>query len=224
MDKKDQMFEPALAERIKACGVIAVLVIDRAEHAVLLAKALLDGGVDVMELTLRTPAALSALKAIKTKSPEMLVGAGTVLTRSQVQDVTDAGADFAVSPGLNPSTVQAARALNLSFAPGISTPSDIERAVEMGCCILKFFPAEELGGIAYLKSMAAPYAHLGLSYIPLGGVNVGNMMRYLEYAPVIALGGSWLAKRDLIVNEDWGQITQNAAEARAQILGKTERH
>lgn len=213
-------FDPALALRIETTGIVAVLVVDRVADGVPLAKALLAGGVDVMELTLRTPAALETLKAIRAGVPEMVAGAGTILTTDQVKQVVEAGAAFGVAPGLNPRVLQAARAAGLSFAPGILTPSDIELAVEQGCKLLKFFPAEPSGGLAYLKAMAAPYAHLGLRFVPLGGLNAKNMASYLADPAIAALGGSWLAPRDLIKAGEWDKITALAAEA-VQIIKST---
>jgi 2-dehydro-3-deoxyphosphogluconate aldolase/(4S)-4-hydroxy-2-oxoglutarate aldolase len=214
------LFDPTLARKIEDTGIVAVLVIDRAEDAVPLARALLAGGVDVMELTLRTPAALDALKAIRAGVPEMLAGVGTILTVDQVSQVVEADAAFGVAPGLNPRVLAAARESGLSFAPGIVTPTDIELAIEQGCKTLKFFPAEPSGGLAYLKAIAAPYAHLGLRFLPLGGLNAKNMATYLADPAVAALGGSWLAPRDLIKAQAWNQITALAAEA-IQIIKTT---
>ncbi len=189
---------------------IAVLIIDNSEDAVLLAKTLIDNGISAMELTLRTPAALESITAIKNAVPEMLTGAGTVLTPQQVEDVTKAGADFAVSPGVNPRVLDKANELSLPFAPGIITPSDIEQALEFGCKVLKFFPAEVSGGLDYLKAMSAPYQHLGLKYIPLGGLNSDNIESYLKSPLISAVGGSWIAGRKLIQNKDWKTIAENA--------------
>lgn len=210
-------FDPALADAIERAGIIAVLVIDDANDAVPLARALLAGGVTAMELTLRTHAALDALREIKTAVPEMLAGVGTILTTEQVEAVVAAGAAFGVAPGTNPRTLAAARAAGLSFAPGVATPTDIEIAVEHGCRVLKLFPSEPLGGLAYLKAAAAPYAHLGLKYIPLGGVNAKNMATYLAEPLIAALGGSWLAPREFVKSGDWHAITTLAAEAVATI-------
>lgn len=210
-------FDPSLASKIETCGIVAVLIIDRAEDAPPLAHALLEGGVSAMELTLRTPAALEGLKAVRASVPEMIAGVGTILTTDQVKQVRDADAAFGVSPGLNPRVLDAAREAGLSFAPGIVTPSDIERAVEHDSKVLKFFPAEPSGGLPYLKSIAAPYAHLGLRYLPLGGIHAKNMASYLSDPHVAALGGSWLAPRDLVKAGDWTQITALAREATQTI-------
>jgi 2-dehydro-3-deoxyphosphogluconate aldolase/(4S)-4-hydroxy-2-oxoglutarate aldolase len=204
-------------DRVERCGVIAVLVIDDAARARPLAEALLAGGVDAMELTLRTDAALGALKIIRREVPDMLAGIGTILTPEQVEQVVEADGAFGVAPGCNPRVVRRAQELGLPFAPGIATASDIEGAVELGCRQLKFFPAEPTGGMSYLKSVMAPYAHLGLKYVPLGGLNAQNMTDYLSHPAVPAVGGSWIAKRDLIQNADWAAITECAAEARRII-------
>lgn len=210
-------FDSSLADKITESGIVAVLVVDRVDDAVPLAQALLAGGIGAMELTLRTPAALDALKAIRREVPEMVAGVGTILTTEQVVEVVAADAAFGVSPGVNPRILSAAREAGLSFAPGILTPSDIEAALEHGCKLLKFFPAEPSGGLPYLKAMAAPYAHLGLKFLPLGGLNAENMASYLADTHVAALGGSWLAPRDLIHAGAWEKITALAAEAREII-------
>jgi len=207
------LFDPSLAASVEKCGIVAVLVIDQENDAVPLAHALLKGGVHVMELTLRTPAALPALRQIKAEVPEMTAGVGTILTPIQVRQAADLGAAFGVSPGVNPRVLRAAREAGLSFAPGVMTPSDIELALEHECQLLKFFPAEPCGGLSYLKAMAAPYIHLGIKFMPLGGISSKNMASYLADPVVAALGGSWLAPRDLIKNHDWTTITSLCVEA-----------
>jgi len=210
----ESKFPKKVLETIEQCGVIAVLVIDNVDDAVPVAKALLEGGIGAMELTLRTSAAIDSLVKINQQVPEMLAGIGTVLTPSQVEQIVQAGAAFAVAPGLNPDVVVKAQQLNLPFAPGIATPSELEKAIALGCKEIKFFPAEAIGGLKYLKSCGAPYKHLGIRYIPLGGLNAGNMADYLKEPSVMALGGSWIAKRELIQKKDFKTITNNATEAR----------
>ena len=211
------MIPDSLKKQISNTGIVAVLVIDDAANAVPLARALLAGGVNVMELTLRTDAALDSLRAIRAEIPEMLAGIGTVLTPDQAKAAHDAGAAFAVAPGFNPRVVSAAKEVGMPFAPGICTPSDIEGALEFDCNVLKFFPAETSGGLAHLKNIAAPYQHLNLSYVPLGGVNANNLASYMSSPLVAAVGGSWLAKREVIAAQDWDAITSNAKEARTII-------
>lgn len=205
-------FPAALSTRLQHSGVLAVLMLDDAEDALPVAEALLAGGVDAIELTLRTPAALECVRRIRSGVPSMLVGVGTILNPQQVHDARDAGAAFGVAPGTNPRVIAEARHIGLPFAPGVCTPTDIEMALEQGCTSLKFFPSEPSGGLAYLRTIAAPFAHLGVNFIPLGGVNASNAEAYLRETAVLALGGSWLAPRDVIAAKDWARITANAQE------------
>ena len=208
------MFPTELHAKLKETAIIAVLVIDDAKKAVPLAQSLLRGGVNAMELTLRTDAALDALRAIRQEVPEMLAGIGTILTIQQIDEVVGAEAAFGVAPGLNRRVVEYAQDKGLPFGPGIATPSDIEHGLELGCRTLKFFPAETSGGLAHLKSMTGPYQHLGIDFIPLGGLNAQNMSSYIASPLISAIGGSWIAKRDLILASNWDQIEVNAREAR----------
>jgi 2-dehydro-3-deoxyphosphogluconate aldolase / (4S)-4-hydroxy-2-oxoglutarate aldolase len=205
--------EAPIFESLQKSAVIAVLVIDSVDSAEPLANALLQGGVNAMELTLRTPVALDALRVIREQVPDMLAGIGTILTPDQVHQVIDAGGSFGVSPGMTPRVVEAAIAVGLPFAPGIATPSDIERALEYDRKLLKFFPAGPSGGLPYLESIAAPYQHLGLRYVPLGGVSESNCDQYLKNPLIAAIGGSWLAPRNLINEANWQAITDRARAA-----------
>lgn len=209
----DSRFPNDLLQRIERAGLAAVLVVDEVSHAAPLANALLAGGIDVMELTLRTPGAIDAVRMVRAEVPAMTVGVGTILTPQQVRQVAEAGAAFGVAPGTNRRVLDAAADVGLPFAPGIATPSDLETALELGCREVKFFPAEPMGGVPYLKSLAAPYAHLGVRYIPLGGLNMKNMADYLREPAVLALGGSWIAPRKRILQQDWSGITRTAAAA-----------
>ena len=202
-----------LHDHLHQSGVIAVLMVGDADDAVPLAQALLAGGVNCIELTLRTEAAMQSLVRIRHEVPEMHVGVGTILTPQQVHDVKEAGAMFGVAPGMNPRVVREAQAIGLPFAPGVCTPTDIEMALEQDCRILKFFPSEPSGGLAYLRTIAAPFAHLGVKYIPLGGVGAGNAEAYLKDPNVLALGGSWLGPKELVLQKDWVAITQLAQQA-----------
>lgn len=207
------VFNEELAAKVAECGNIAVVVLDDPTKALALADALLEGGVKVMELTLRTPAALEAIAEVAAKRPEMIVGAGTVLTIEQLEAAKDAGAAFAVAPGFNPRIVSAAKDMGFSFAPGVMTPSEIEGAVELGCKLLKFFPAGAIGGLKAIKTLVAPYNHLGLKYIPLGGLNPETTEEYLASPLIAACGGSWIAPGKLINADDWATIKANAALA-----------
>lgn len=191
--------------------------IDKVEHAVPVVKALQAGGIDAIELTLRTAKAMDALRAICAAQTGILVGVGTILTPEQAAEVKEAGADFAVAPGMNPNVVKAANEVGLPFGPGIATPSELEAAIELGCRFVKFFPAEANGGIPYLRSMSAPYKHLGIRYFPLGGLNSANMLAYLDEPDVSVIGGSWIVKNELVKAEDWTGITAAARSVIDQL-------
>ncbi len=206
-------FSEALASTIEKAGVFATLTIQDAADAVPVAKALIKGGITAIELVMRTEAAPEALRQIVTEVPEMLSGIGTLLSPDQVDQVCQIGGDYGVSPGLNPSVVKQAQSLNFPFAPGIATPSEIETAVGLGCRILKIFPAEPLGGVNYLKAMNAPYKHLNLRYMPLGGLSEDNMRSWLELPEILAIGGSWIAGGNLIAAKDWDEIARRAERA-----------
>jgi len=209
----EKLIPDNMEKRIEEAGIIAVLVIEDSSKAVKLAQTLVNSGITAMELTLRTETALDSLKQIAGAVPEMLAGAGTVLTPAQVNEVKAAGGDFAVAPGFNPKVMHAAIEASVPYAPGICIPSEIEAAVEAGCRVLKYFHAEGMGGLKYLKGINNPYQYLKLRYIPLGGVNINNMRDYLESPEIIALGGSWIAPSKLINAGDWDAIARNADEA-----------
>ncbi|MFM8715706.1 MAG: bifunctional 4-hydroxy-2-oxoglutarate aldolase/2-dehydro-3-deoxy-phosphogluconate aldolase [Spartobacteria bacterium] len=211
-----QTIPEPLLQRIREARIIAVVVIDDPADAVPLAESLIAGGIQAIELTLRTSTAFESLRRIREACPSMLAGLGTVLFPEQVTAAVEGGAAFAVAPGLNPDVVRAAQAAGLPFGPGIVTPSDIEGAVRLGSRLLKLFPAEPCGGVAFLKSISAPYAHLGLEYIPLGGLNEHNFTGYLALKNVPAVGGSWIAPRELIQAKDWKAIRENASRALAK--------
>ena len=211
------MFPEALVQRLRKSGVVAGFSVEKAEQAVPLCRALLAGGIDVIELMLRSVAGIDGVRAVCANLPEMLVGVGTILTPEQAREVKAAGAAFGVAPGTNPHVMRAAQEAGLPFAPGICTPSDLEAAIELGCRFVKFFPAEAAGGVAYLRNMSAPYAHLGIRYFPLGGLNAENMISYLKEENVLAIGGSWIVKRDLVLNENWNEITARAAAVRGIV-------
>ena len=191
--------------------VVPVLTIERTADAVLLARALVRGGLRVLEITLRTEAALAALAAIAAEVPDAVVGAGTVLQPRQFDDVKRAGARFAVSPGCTPTLVTAARAAGLPFLPGIQTVSEAMVLAEQGFGLMKFFPADSAGGLAWLKAVAAPLA--GLRFCPTGGIGADTAQSYLSLGNVACVGGSWVAPRDAVANGDWVRIERLAAAA-----------
>ena len=196
--------------------VIPVIVIEDANSSEPLAEALLEGGLNIIEVTCRTPAAREALMRIKKAFPDMLVGAGTVVTPEQVRMCLEADVDFGLAPGLNPDTVRAFQAAGKPFVPGVMTPSEIEQGLALGCQLLKFFPAGAAGGVSMLKNLAAPYAPLGVKFCPTGGVSYDNMLEYLAVPVVAGVGGSWLATPKQIANGDWKTITQQVKDALAR--------
>ena len=208
-------FKPVLSKRI-----VSVITIDRAEDAVPLAQALLDGGLDAMEVTFRTEAAPEAIRRIKAAfGTKVHLGAGTLLTGDQVVRAAQSGATFGLAPGLNPQTICTAHELGLGFIPGVMTPTDVEIALSLGCMVQKFFPADVAGGVKMLKTLAGPYGHTGVKFIPLGGVNATTLHEYLAAPGVAAVGGSWIADRALIKAGDWAGITKLAREAVAIAKG-----
>ena len=199
-----------IAKEINKSKVIAVLQIDLLENVMPLCEALLKQGINIIELALRTNVSQKATELILKNFPEILVGLGTVVHEDQVRFAVDTGVNFAVSPGCNTKIIDLALKNKLPFFPGISSPTDIEISIDHGCQILKFFPAENFGGINYLNSINAPYNHLNIKYIPLGGINLSNVKNYLESDIVLGVGGSWIAPRNLINEKKWDIISSNA--------------
>ncbi len=194
--------------------VVPVIAIEEAEKALPLADALIEGGLPVAEITFRTDAAAEVMLILKRERPTLLLGAGTILTLENLKKARDSGAEFGVAPGFNPKIVEAAVKMGFPFLPGIMTPSDIEVALEFGINTLKFFPAEAAGGVALLKGLAAPYNHLGVKFIPTGGIKPDNMKDYIEIPQVMAVGGTWVAKKDDIGAGNWDKIKKNCRQIR----------
>ncbi len=205
------MTKQEVQKKIKECRVVAVLTLDKADDALPLADALLVGGIRAIELTLRTPEAEEGIRRITASRPDMLVGAGTVLSAAQLHRAIDAGAAFAVSPGLNHAVSAEADAKGFVYFPGVMTPTDVEAALDMGHRLLKFFPAETAGGVKMLKALEAPYGQAGVEFLPLGGINAGNAGSYLSLPCVAAIGGSWIAERKLIQEGQFDEIKRRAA-------------
>ena len=208
MDKQMMKLDPAHKKIVPV-----VVKVDTSDDAVLLAQALFAGGLNVIEVTFRAANAAEAVRAIAQKVPEMILGAGTLLSAAQVREARDAGAQFGVAPGLNLDVVSAAKKMGMPFIPGVMTPSEIENALAAGCKLLKFFPANIAGGVSMLRALAAPYAHTGVKFIALGGIKADNMREYLQEPIVAAVGGSWLVEPALIAKRDWQAITARTREA-----------
>ena len=192
-------------------GIIPVVVLNDAKDAEPLAQSLCDGVLPVAEVTIRTDSAEESIRIMSEKFPEMLVGAGTVLTTEQVDRAVGAGAKFIVSPGLNPKVVKYCVEKGIPITPGCANPSDVEQALEFGLDVVKFFPAEQAGGLAYIKAIAAPYVNM--KFMPTGGINPKNVRDYLGYNRILACGGSWMVKGDLVKAGDFDKIRDLVKEA-----------
>ena len=201
--------------QIQKMGIVPVVVLDDAKDAAPLAKALCDGGLACAEVTFRTDAAEESIRIMSQQFPEMLVGAGTVLTTEQVNRAIDAGAKFIVSPGLNPTIVDYCIKRNIPILPGCSTPSDVEVALEYGLNVVKFFPAEPAGGLNYIKAISAPYTNV--KFMPTGGINPKNVSSYLENPAILACGGSWMVKKDLVKEGKFDEIEKLVRAAVALV-------
>lgn len=209
-----------IVERLLGFGVVPVVVIDREEDAVPLAEALMKGGLKCAEVTFRTEAAAGAIKKMTESFPEMLVGAGTVLSVEQVERALEAGAKFIVSPGFDPEVVDYCLNKKIPVFPGVATPTEALQGVKRGLKVLKFFPAEQAGGIPMIKAMAAPYT--GIRFMPTGGINEKNLRDYLSNDKVAACGGSWMVKGSLIKEGNFDKIeelTREAVKAVKEIRG-----
>lgn len=209
-------------EKISKIGIVPVVVLDDAKDAEPLAEALIKGGLPCAEVTFRTAAAEESIRIMAQKFPEMLVGAGTVLTTEQVDRAVNAGAKFIVSPGLNPKIVKYCIEKGVPVTPGTSNPSDVEAAIELGLDVVKFFPAEVAGGLNMIKSMAAPYTQM--KFMPTGGINAKNICDYLAFDKIIACGGSWMVKKDLVAAGKFDEIQTLTEEAVRTMLGFELRH
>jgi 2-dehydro-3-deoxyphosphogluconate aldolase/(4S)-4-hydroxy-2-oxoglutarate aldolase len=201
--------------RLRAAGVVPVVELPSAELAVPLAEALLAGGLTCVEITFRTLSAREGLAAIREAHPEILLGAGTVLEEEQVDTAVEAGADFAVAPGTSPEVVRASQQRGLPMLAGTCTPSDVERARRLGLRLLKFFPAEPVGGAPYLRALCGPYRDV--RFVPTGSITAATLPDYLAIPQVVACGGSWMVKPELLQAREWGRVTELAGEAAALV-------
>jgi len=206
-----------MIKELYTIGLIPVIKIENPDDALPLAKALIDGGLPAAEITFRTKCAAEAIKNITEAYPEMLVGAGTVLTTEQVDAAIAAGSKFIVSPGLNPKVTAYCLSKGVPMLPGCSNPSDIEAALELGLTTVKFFPAEAAGGLKMLKAMAAPYGQV--TFMPTGGISADNLLEYLKFNKIVACGGSFMVKDDLVKEKKWDEITALTKNAVKTMLG-----
>lgn len=209
-----------IAEQFYEYGVVPVVVLEEAKDALPLAKALVEGGLPCAEVTFRTEAAEESIRLMSEKYPEMLVGAGTVLTTKQVDRAAAAGAKFIVSPGFDPEIVDYCLEKKIPVFPGCITPSEVAQAVKRGLEVVKFFPAEQAGGVVMIKAMAAPYTMV--KFMPTGGISAKNLKDYLSFGKILCCGGSWMVKGDMIRNGEFDKIrelTKEAVELAASIRG-----
>ena len=211
-----------ICEKLYRIGIVPVIAIDDAKDAKPLAKALIDGGLPAAEVTFRTDAAEEAIKIISAEYPEMIVGAGTVLNKEQADRAKAAGAKFIVSPGFNRNNVEYIMSIGVPVVPGTASPGEVEQAIELGLDAVKFFPAEQNGGITKIKAMAAPYTKM--HFMPTGGVNKNNLNDYLSFGKVFCAGGSWMVKKDLIAAGKFDEIEKMTREAVSTMLGFTLKH
>lgn len=205
-------------EKVCNTGIVPVVVLNNADDAVPLAKALLKGGIDFMEITFRTECATDSIALIAKEVPEMTVGAGTVINVEQAALAVKNGAKFIVSPGLDEGVVIWAKENNIPVIPGCVTPSEIMKAIGLGLKVVKFFPADVFGGIKAIKALSAPFGQI--KFLPTGGVSAANLKDFIENKSIAAIGGSWVCKKDDIANHDWDKITSLSAEA-VKIIKET---
>lgn len=198
---------------IFSAGIFPVITVSSADLALSAANALLEGGVCVMEVTFRTPAAKDAIRTVREKAPNMMIGAGTLLNTQDLKQAVDAGATFAASPGFDPALATAARELDMPFFPGVCTPTEITQAINAGQKCLKFFPAEQLGGLPTVTAMVAPFLHLEPKIVAMGGITAERALDYLRLPWIVAIGASWVCPPELIASQNWHMVTERARVA-----------
>ncbi len=201
-----------LLTKMEVSGVVPVIAIESAELALPMADALVKGGLPVAEITFRTTAAAEVIALLKKERPGLFLGAGTITSVDQLERAQECGAVFGVTPGLNTEVVKRSIEIDFPLFPGVLTPSEIEGGLSLGLKVMKYFPAEASGGIPMLKAVSAPYNHLGVRFIPTGGVNINNLADYLSLPQVLVCGGTWIAKKEVISAKQWDVIERNAAE------------
>lgn len=212
------MINNELIDQLAALAVMPVIQIENADDAVKLVEVLSENGLPAAEITFRSAAAAESIRRIRTAFPEVILCAGTVLTIAQVDEAVAAGADFIISPGFNPTTVNYCIENGIKIIPGINNPSQIEQALELGINVVKFFPAEASGGVNMVKALVGPYSQIRL--MPTGGIKPANVMDYLAVPQVIACGGSWIATTAAITNHDWDTIAKNARDTSLLVQAK----
>ncbi len=210
------------AAKLREAGVIPVLVLEDVDSGLKLLEVLSKAGLKAAEITFRTKAAPAVIREAKKRFPELYLGAGTVLNKDHLKEAFDLGASFAVAPGFNPVIVKEAADKGYAFSPGVATPSEVEQAHELGVRMFKFFPAEALGGVAMIKNIIAPYKHLGLHFMPTGGVTAENAPQWLAVPEIVCVGGTWLGKAEDVKAGNWDKIL-NDGKAAMEMLAKARK-
>lgn len=200
--------------------LLPAVTLTDADTALSVAEALLEGGLNVMEITFRTSATAAAVSAVAKEFPEMNIGAGTILSAGHISAAKDAGAQFGLAPGLNENVVREAKKQEFPFIPGVMTPSEIEKAIELDYKLLKLFPASDVGGVDFIRSIEGPYKHTGVKFLPMGGINPSNLKQYLKCGSVTAAGGSWMTPREAILKGEFNKITQLVRDS-LKVAGDT---
>lgn len=206
-------------DKAAAYRVVPVIAIDDVKQALPLADALIEGGLPIAEVTFRTEAAAEVMRVIARERPEIILGAGTILKPEQIAVAQACGAVFGVAPGLNPRVLTEAQRLGFEFVPGVANPSDVELGLELGCRVLKLFPAEVVGGVKMISALSAAYGHTGVKFMPTGGVTPANLLDYLKLRTVAAAGGTWIAKKEDMAAGNWSQIVANCRAVVEQVKG-----
>lgn len=207
----------SIKNSLKSHRLVPVAILENADQALRLAELLQSAGLPILEITLRTSGAEQALKAVAKEFPDVLLGAGTVLSADQLKRVKDFGASFAISPGVNPKVVKTSFEIGIPMTPGVVTPTEVELAMSLGCRELKFFPAEAVGGVKLLKALIGPYGHCGLGFVPTGGITPANALDYLAIKEVLAVGGSWFVAADDVRSGNWDKV-KSAIESAVQLV------
>ena len=207
----------SIVETLGKAGVVPVIVIEKEEQAVPLARSLVKGGLPVLEVTFRTKVAAGAIAAIKREVPEAILGAGTLLTPQMVKDAKAAGAVFGVAPGFDPAVMAAAKEAGLPMCPGIATASELSQTLTAGCEMVKFFPAEAAGGVKMIKNLLGAFRFTGVKFMPTGGVNISNVAEYLAVPEIVCCGGTWIVPKDALATGDWAAIEKLASDAAALV-------
>lgn len=202
---------------LQGAGIVPVIVIEDEKKAVPLARALVAGGLPVIEITFRTAAAAAAIAAIRREVPEAIVGAGTILSLSQLESAKAAGAVFGVAPGFDPLIVSAAAEADFPFCPGVATASELSQALTLGCKMVKFFPAEAVGGVNMIKNLLGAFRFTGVKFMPTGGVKISNVESYLAVPEVVCCGGTWIVPKEALVSDDYATIERLASEASSLV-------